>query len=56
MGWKEMREWCGWLTSGSRFLTDCFRTSLVFLVQCGLQGNSLIRVVASLWSLFQKEC
>jgi hypothetical protein len=38
------------LTVLSRFLTDRVKTSRVFLVQCGRQGNSSMSVLATLWS------
>jgi hypothetical protein len=38
------------LTPESKFLTDCVNTSREFFVQCGLQGNSLIKVALRLWS------
>jgi hypothetical protein len=36
------------LTSGSNFFTDLEITSRVFFVQCGRQGNSAMRVSATL--------
>ena len=44
----------GKLTSGSRFLAERSKTSLVFFVQCGRDGNSSISTSASLWSAFRQ--